>query len=169
MAKFEFKTIINNFMSQKRALNFLKENAVYVGIPEDTSNRDGQEVTNAQLLYIHTNGSKINHIPARPVIEPAIEDGRDFIITQIGLSAQAAYSGDFEKAINYLHKAGLEGVRVSRGWFVNPKNNWQPNSIAVENAKRRKGSTNPRPLIDTGELKKSITYFVDAKGVRQTK
>jgi hypothetical protein len=172
MANFSFKETINNYMKLKKALNFLKENPVYVGIAEDTTERNNEDekekvsVTNADLLFIHTKGSPVNNIPARPVIEPAIEDASEKISKQMGMAAKKAMESNEEMAIKHLSLAGMYGQNASRSWFTNPKNNWPPNSPAVIAAKRRKGSTEPKPLIDTGELRKSITYFVDRKGTR---
>lgn len=173
MAKFEFKETINNFMQMEKALKFLEENPVYVGIAEDTTERNNEDgdnkvsVTNADLLFIHTNGSPVNNIPARPVIEPAIEDGKDTITKQMKLAAQNILDNNEAQAFKYLSIAGTYGQKMCRDWFKNPKNNWPPNSPRVIAKKIKKGSTNPRPLIDTGELLKSITYFVDHKGIRQ--
>lgn len=172
MANFEFKESFDNFLKLRKALKFLKNNPVYVGIPEDTTERkeEGNEekvgITNADLLFIHTKGSPVNNIPARPVIEPALKDGKDIINKQLGLAAKNALEGKEEEAYRYLSIAGTYGQKMCRDWFKNPKNNWPPNSPAVIAIKKRKCSTNPRPLIDTGELLKSITYFVDKEGTR---
>lgn len=171
MAKFEFKETINNYMKIKKALKFLKNNPVYVGIPDDTTERNEDEkekvsVTNADLLFIHTNGSPANNIPARPVIEPAIEDANERISKQMKMAAKQAMENNAEMAIKHLSLAGMQAQNASRSWFTNPKNNWPPNSPAVIAEKKRKGSTKPKPLIDTGELRKSITYFIDHEGTR---
>ena len=172
MASFEFKETFDNFLRLRKALKFLKDNPVYVGIPEDTDerkeegNKEKVGITNADLLYIHTNGSNVNNIPARPVIEPALKDGRDITNKQLGLAAKNALEGKEEEAYRHLSIAGTYGQKMCRDWFKNPKNNWPPNSPGVIAKKIKKGSTNPRPLIDTGELLKSITYFVDRKGTR---
>lgn len=81
-------------------------------------------------------------------------------------AAQLAFTGRFDEAVNQLRKVGMRGQNVSRAWFVNPDNGWPPNSPSVQSAKRAKGSDDPKPLIDTGELRKSITYFVKTKGGR---
>lgn len=147
-------------------LDFMKDNEVYVGIQQSESKREDEPITNAELLFIHTNGSPVNNIPPRPVIEPAIKHDRERLSNMMKKSAQFVLNGHIEDAIIQLRKTGMRGQNVSRNWFVNPENNWPPNSPSVIDAKRRKGSTNPRPLIDTGELRKSITYFVKTKGGR---
>ena len=151
-------------------LDFLRDNSVYVGIADDTTEREnieGKEITNAELLFIHTNGSPVNHIPARPVIEPAIKKDRERLLSMMKKAASLAIDGNKSEALNQLRKVGMRGQNISRAWFVNPENGWPPNSPAVQAEKRRKGSTDPKPLIDTGELRKSITYFVKTKEGRQ--
>ena len=147
-------------------LDFMKENEVYVGIQQKESKREDEQITNAELLFIHTNGSPINNIPPRPVIEPAIKHDSERLSAMMKKAAQLVLAGKIDDAIIQLKRTGMRGQNVSRNWFVNPENNWPPNSPSVTDEKRKKGSTNPRPLIDTGELRKSITYFVKTKGGR---
>ena len=158
-----------NYEALVKAIKFLKQNEVYIGIADDTTEREEEgtkEITNAELLFIHTNGSPINNIPSRPVIEPAIKNDRDRLSKMMKKAAQLFLKGEKQEAINQLRKVGMRGQNVSRAWFLNPENGWPPNSPAVQAAKIRKGANVPRPLIDTGELRKSITYFVKTKGGR---
>ena len=94
-----------------------------------------------------------------------IQEIADIVGDSYFLSKKAMESNE-EMAMKHLSLAGMYGQNASRSWFTNPKNNWPPNSPAVIAAKKRKGSTEPKPLIDTGDLRKSITYFVDRKGTR---
>lgn len=162
----------DNFNSKLAGLIWMKENEVYVGIPQNKTERKEQDekgpVTNAELLFIHTNGSPVNNIPPRPVIEPALENDKDRLNSMMKTAAQYAMKGEKEKAVKQLKLTGMRGQNVSRAWFTSPKNNWPPNSPSVKARKRKKGSTNPRPLIDTGELRRSITYFVKLKGGERT-
>lgn len=155
-----------NFQRMMGTLNKMMENEVYVGIADDTTEREADDtgVTNAELLFIHTNGSPVNNIPPRPVIEPAIYNDKDRLADMMKKAAQLFMEGRDEEAIKQLQRVGMRGQNVSRKWFVDEKNGWPPNAPAVREAKIRKGSTDPKPLIDTGELRKSITYFVKTKG-----
>ena len=157
----------------KDALQFLKDTPVYVGVPENKTVRrkeDGEKVaiTNAELMFIHTNGSPRNNIPARPVIEPAIEDDKERISKMFKDAVQTMMNQGKDAAMKKLKLIGMRAQNVCRAWFVNPKNNWPPNSPATIAAKRAKGATKPRPLIDTGQLRRSIIYFVETKGGRET-
>lgn len=155
-----------NFQRMMNTLKNMLKNEVYVGIADDTTEREADDtgITNAELLFIHTNGSPINNIPPRPVIEPAIYNDKDRLADMMKKAAQLFMEGRDEEAIKQLQRVGMRGQNVSRKWFVDEKNGWPPNSPAVRAAKIKKGSTDPKPLIDTGELRKSITYFVKTKG-----
>ena len=130
---------------------------VLVGIPAATTPRRGDPLNNASLLFIHTNGSPLRNIPARPVIEPAIAaDGNRQVISQeLKSVAKACLDGDKTQTQVSLKRAGMAGANASISWFTDPRNNWAPNTPETI---RRKGSD--KPLIDTSALRKSITYVV---------
>jgi hypothetical protein len=174
-------------------LQALTKKEVLVGIPQEEANRpgDGDMVNNAELLYIHTNGvrapamraemqtsidagmkysaahslyvqthgSPAYAIPPRPVLEPAIKDSKEVIGKQIAGAYRAAMHGDMSGAERGLELAGMTAQNAARGWFENPKNKWTPNSARTIKAK---GSNSP--LIDTGEMRKSITYVIRDMG-----
>ena len=143
----------------------LKNQEVLVGVPQDKSGRNvsqsSQSISNAELLYIHTNGSPVNNIPARPVIEPAIEDAKE----EIGLLLKEAAE------LAKIDKAGMQGENAAKGWFRNPKNHWAPNSqVTIEGStpnkngkKFIKGKKSSTPLIDTGQMRKAITHVMREK------
>ena len=166
----EIITSVDKIGKIAKAMNFMMGNEVYVGISDETTTREkGEPVTNAELMFIHTNGSPINNIPARPVIEPAIEDDKDRLASMMEGVFLSAEKGDTDGALKKLKLAGMRAQNVCRAWFTNPKNGWAPNSPHTEARKRAKGSTDPKPLIDTGELRKSITYFIKRNTGGRTK
>lgn len=129
--------------------------SVYVGVPQANASRSGAKINNAELLYIHTNGSPARNIPARPVIEPALKYHKDKIMEQYSKAMTAAAAGDDGGLTAALIRTGLAGQNAARDWFTNPANGWAPNSPRTI---ARKGSS--RPLIDTATLRKSIIYVV---------
>jgi hypothetical protein len=170
----------------------LAKKEVLVGIPQEEAQRPGGDmVNNAELLYVHTHGvrapvmrtemqksidagmlysaahslyvqthgSPAYAIPPRPALEPAIRDSKEAIGKQIEGAYRAAMHGDMEKAERGLKRAGKVAQNAARAWFENPKNKWPPNS---QRTIREKGSD--RPLIDTGEMRKSITYVIRDMG-----
>lgn len=153
----EIKEFDHNLKSIEDAIKAIRELDVLVGIPQEKT-RDGP-VSNAELAFIHSKGSPLKGIPARPIIEPAIEDSKEQIAELIKGSAQKALDGNKEGAIESLERVGMQGQNIVRAWFTNPRNNWAPNSPKTIKIKK-----SARPLIDSGELRKSITYIVRKGG-----
>lgn len=114
-------------------------------------------ISNAQLLYIHSKGSPLRNIPARPVLEPAIEakGNREGIAAELAKAVQASLHGNDEDVTRYLKRAGLSASNAAKRWFTDSRNNWAPNAPATI---RAKGSD--QPLIDTGALRQAITYVI---------
>jgi hypothetical protein len=175
-------TTKDNSKALIKLLEDIKNLEVYVGVPQDKSTRKGDEATNAELCYIHTNGSPINHIPARPIIEPAIElpENKEAITEELSKAAEAVLSNKPDEAKKHLALAGMLGQNAARSWFTDPRNNWPENSPLTAQNKLSKLSGKEqktlqalidagasitdknisKPLIDTGELRKSIVYVV---------
>lgn len=180
------------FSAMVDKLRSLTKKEVLVGIPQEEAQRPGGDmVNNAELLYLHTHGvrapamraemqesidagmkysaahslyvqthgSPAYAIPPRPVLEPAIKDSKAVIGKQIAGAYRAAMHGDMSGAERGLELAGMTAQNAARGWFENPKNKWPPNSARTIKAK---GSNSP--LIDTGEMRKSITYVIRDMG-----
>lgn len=156
------------------AVREFTQNEVLVGIPEDSSARGG-DINNAQLLYIHTNGSPLMGIPARPLIEPAIEtpENSAMIADAFKDGFVAALEGNSAGASMALESAGMLGQAAVQGHFTGA-NGWAANAgITIEGGWMRnkksgkpfkvKGKGSNRPLIDTGNLRNAITYAVRRK------
>jgi hypothetical protein len=147
-----------NYKAVMDAIAFLKKHEVCIGIPENAAKRKdskGTPVNNAELLFIHTNGSPVNGIPPRPVLEPAIKRYSERVTDPIKKAVDAAVAGRKRDIMPALEMAGFEGQNVARSYFTDATNEWPPNNPETI---ERKGSS--RPLIDTDEMRKSITYVV---------
>ena len=154
--------------------------SILVGIPEETTERESGEMSNAELLYIHTNGSPALGLPPRPLIEPCLtdSDNAEKISADLGLIADAIMSNDLNKARGLMEITGQDAVNMIKDWFVSPKNNWLPNSPATVKRKLEKTSFTRAEkadlfsryqegeegintvLVDTAQLRNSITYVV---------
>jgi len=141
----------------KKDMEKLMKMDVLIGIPEDKTIRKEGKVNNAELLYLHTNGSELQGIPKRPVIEPAITaaGNKESIVEELKQVAKFNLNGKYSDSIRHLNKVGMLGQNISRLWFTDPRNGWPPNSAKTI---AKKGSN--RPLIDTSQLRKSIIYVV---------
>ncbi|MDQ0202482.1 hypothetical protein [Pectinatus haikarae] len=177
--------------SIRKLIENLSKKKVLVGIPQENAGRpDGDTINNAELLYVQSHGvrseemrqemtentdkgmkyskahslyikehgSPMLNIPPRPVLEPAIESQKDIIGKQLAAASTAAIEKNPQAMEEALNKAGMLAESAAKGWFDNPENGWPPNA---ESTIKKKGSDHP--LIDTGEMRKSITYVVRDK------
>jgi len=163
-----------------KSITALQKKSVYVGVPESTTQREGEPENNATLAYIHDNGSPATNIPARPFLREGVEEGLPKCEKQlkkavdlalagkstepalhgVGLSAQNAVrhymsTADFVPLSKYtleqrVKRAGI-GVKIGKGAQAELDARARGEAPSNENA---------RPLIDTGELRKSITYAI---------
>lgn len=122
-----------------------------------TAINQGMAYPAVHQMYLHSYGVAIFGIPPRPIIEPAIEARGNIepITEELKKAAAAQLAGNRAGAMAGLRRAGMMGQNAVRGWFTDPRNGWAPNKPSTI---KRKGSD--RPLIDTGELRKSVTYVV---------
>lgn len=108
--------------------------------------------------YIHAKGSPYWNIPARPFLEPAMEANKVPIADMYGKIIKAALDGKAALMKMESQKLGLYSQRVVKDWFTDPRNGWAPNHPLIA---KLKGSD--KPLIDTGQLRNSITYVIRRK------
>ena len=151
------------------AVKALKSTKVLIGISAERASRPGEGPNNAELMYIHTNGSPRLRIPARPVIEPAVEESMEQITTAMKAAAVAAIEGDMGEFEACMDDAGTYGENAVIQKFgdglapnapITINGGWMRNRISGKPFKvEGKGSS--APLIDTGSLKGSITHVVE--------
>lgn len=152
----------------QKALDRLAQTRVMVGVPAEGTDR-GEAMTNAALAYIHDNGAPEVGIPARPFLRPGIKAAKGDIEKYMKLAGQMAMDGKPVQAEKALMAAGMRAASSIRNVIaagIPPP--LAPATIA-RRAKRSKGSKYRRkagsaaqvtPLIDTGQLLKSITYVL---------
>lgn len=157
-----------------KGFDWIRHTEVLVGIPQEKSSRPKGKLTNAEIMYILTNGSPVNHLPPRPVIEPAINEEETFgrICDQLKEGMRSALWGNIPKAQKYYEKAGMIGMRASQDYItsgslapnapITINGGWMRNHVTGEPI-YIKGKHSSQPLIDTGNLRKSITYVVRKK------
>lgn len=188
MIKSNIKVTISKNLSEElaKSLKELANKKVCIGIPEEENvQREKGDITNAQLLHLHTHGvrdeemrkamqkdldgglpyskahelyvseygSPLHKIPPRPVLLPALEYNKEYIAELMKDVLINVLNG--KDAKRELSKVSMEGQNIARDWFTDPNNDWTPNA---ESTIKAKGSENP--LIDTGELRKSIVGVV---------
>lgn len=152
---------VDNLKQFEAAIDLLKRKQVLAGIPEAKSHRSGDPVNNATLARIHDKGSPSQNIPARPFMEPGIHDVSDKLERKLLGAGQAVLEHDGNKADQALHAVGLiaqNGIRAKINSNIQP-----PLKPATLAARRRRGRRGTRTLIDTAQLRNSITYVVKGK------
>ncbi len=157
-----FKGFVEVIHTQKlgadvfKALAELVQKDVLVGVPQaESSRKDSTEPNNAELAFIHTNGSPKQRIPARPFLQPAILANKEKIAKFQKKIIRDALNGNATLMLADMEKLGIFAQSAAVNWFVDPRNGWPPNAPLTI---KLKGSD--KPLIDTGQLRNAIKYVV---------
>ena len=112
-------------------------------------------VTNAELMFIHENGSPIRNIPSRPVLQMTIDYANKSLLNEaISKATDEFINSDFnilafEKELN---KLCMRMENYAREIIYSNDGRLTPNAPKV--AAKKKGN---HPLFDTGQLARSIT------------
>ncbi|GHU70632.1 hypothetical protein FACS1894184_16350 [Clostridia bacterium] len=157
------KTTVKEIKKQAQGLDdlanatkYLQSHMAMVGVPQESNSTNGSgNITNAELLFIHDHGSPKRGIPARPVLEPAIDGVQDQISEMLMEAMKAALDGSEGGAASALEKAGQYGENAAKAYFTGA-NGWTPLKEATI---KEKGSS--QPLIDTGSMRSSITHVIE--------
>lgn len=146
----------------KKAVRQLLKNQVLVGIPDGAAERQAEpgvesQPSNALLGYVHEFGSDEHNIPPRPFLVPGVEGAKDQIVARMRQAGEAALNGTdaVGRGLNAVGLVAQNAVqeKITEGPFA-------PLAERTLEARRAKGRTGERPLIDTGQLRRSITYVV---------
>ena len=155
------KLLRDNFPTFRASLDNLKAE-VLVGVPSDKTGRKGdKEMNNATLAYIHDNGSPAANIPARPFMHPGIMDVKEGIAKALESGARGAMHGEqnaVDKALNVAGLTAQSSIRATINKGIDPA--LAPSTLA---ARRARGRTGTKPLVDTAQLRNSINYVVREK------
>lgn len=171
----------------RRALEKLAGREVLVGVPESKTERDDPDskaagITNASLAYIHDNGAPEARIPARPFMIPGIERMLPFATDTLAQAARYGLAGEPQKVEDGFDRVGLAAVSAIQSTIregIPP-----PLADATVRARAKKGRAGAqpelnrraagygaslqlaKPLIDTSNMIKSITYVVRNRNQR---
>lgn len=152
-------TIVDNVAKVIGGIEKLATTRVMVGVPaEKSSRKDGSPVTSADLAYIHENGAPEAGIPARPFLKPGIANKQEEIEDRLKAVGNAALDGNVgavDRGFNAVGLIGQNAVRAKINEGVPP-----PLKPATLAARRARGRTGDKPLIDTGQLRNALTYVI---------
>lgn len=148
----------DNSAQLESGLRLLTETRLYVGFPEEPAQREGEPINNPSLAYIHQNGAPEANIPARPFLDLGVEQGRPRIEKQMEKAGEAALGGDENKFNEKLERAGLIGQSAVQNYLRT--GTFEPLSERTLAARRSKGRTGTKPLIDTAALLQAVKYVI---------
>lgn len=141
------------------------------------------DITNAAIAYVQDNGSPELNIPARPFMIPAIVEAQDKLANRLGQVLKAAVNGGGAVVVEQgMHNVGLTAQLA----IQNKINEGIPPPLAdatlrnrarkgrkgagLELLSRSKGYAPSmdfaKPLVDTGELRKSASYAIRSRRKR---
>lgn len=140
------------------ATNTLTKTRVLIGIPESEDARDDGEIGNAALGHLHENGSPSQNIPARPFLVPGVKNAQPQITAQMKRAGIAAMNGNQAGVTAALNGAGLVAVNAVKAKVVNGP--FVPLSPKTIEARIRKGRNGDKPLLDTTQMFKAITFIL---------
>lgn len=136
----------------------LAELRVMVGIPEEKAGRREGDISNAALARIHEHGAPEVNIPARPFLVPGALAVRAEAASRLKQASAAALAGKPKQVESIFMAIGLLGQNAVRRAIT--LGNFVPLKASTLAARRRRGRTGTKPLIDTGQLRAAITYVI---------
>lgn len=156
---------------------------VLVGVPEETTERPEDDeagkagITNAALARIHDQGSPEAHIPQREFMRPGMAVAREGVEAAMSSALKGAMRGNALVAEQAMHQAGLVAQSAIRNKIdegIPPP--LSERTLRARAARGREGAfiaaelrheippelsiALAKPLVDTGEMRKSITYVI---------
>ena len=164
-------------LNVERLWKHAKRQRILIGIPAEKAGRapvndENFTPSNAQVGYWHEYGVPEANIPARPFLLPGVELAKPVIIAELKLAMaraleQAVVNGDVSSAKSKIekgmHRAGFVGVeyvkaRITAG--LSPPLSPRTVYARLHRKKRRRSGPDMNPLIDSGQLLRSITYVI---------
>lgn len=168
------------------SIRTLARNQVLVGIPATTTDRQPdpeepqQPLNNAEIGYLMENGSPEANIPARPWLQPGVNDAQPAITTRYESGAKAVLDGKVANLDTVHEQVGIIAQNaVRRKIATGPFTPLAESTLKSRARRGRKGAAAElasraagneagtdlaKPLNDTGQLRNAATYVVRPKG-----
>lgn len=130
---------------------------IEIGVIEAHSKRKEKVrvgLTNAELMFIHENGSPLRHIPARPVLQMTLNYANRYLVKKTIDKCMSKFFKSFDEddVETELKRLCMRMENYARDIIYSNDGRLAPNSPSV--AAKKKGN---HPLFDTGQLARSIT------------
>lgn len=147
-------------------LKALVRDQVLVGIPSSTAGREldpenPEPINNATIGYILENGSPAANIPARPHLKPGVANAGGTIADRYKKGAKALLDGKIDDPTIVHTAVGLIAENSVKALIE--AGDFAPLSPRTLQARRARGRTSEKPLVDTGAYRNAITHVVRPK------
>ena len=168
MIKLSSKENTDKMKDRLQCLQYLATHTVEVGLTSTASERS------RTLLAIHEHGAPAMHIPARPVVKPALAQSstRAEMSAAMLSACAAANSGDLSAVTSALEdagRAGVDGIHAYIDKGIPPPNSpitlsggWMRNPVSKKPV-HIKGKSGTTPLVDTGQLYNDFDWEITGK------
>jgi hypothetical protein len=180
--------IVDHVQELLEKVNDLTTADVLVGIPKANNSRKDSPIGNAQLARIHEHGSPAQNIPARPFMGPGVKEAHKEFVKIMREGASAMIKGEKVNVEAMMTKVGILARNAVVRAITDPEEPFAPLKPATIRARLRRtaagrrkikqirakgisleawasqisadGTMNIRPLLDTLQMRSSITYVV---------
>lgn len=159
-------TTKDNVESIVASVRSLTQREILVGIPQGSPPRrpepgePGEPLDNATIGYIMETGSPAANIPARPFLVPGVRAAQDRAAARLSKAAVAALEERQDVVQVSMDAAGLIAQTSVQAYITDGPHL----PLAPATLRRRKSRKPPRmgerPLVDTGQLRRSISYVI---------
>lgn len=156
----------------QQVVKYALRQKLLIGIPAEKNARPDGTATNAQLGYWHEYGAPEANLPARPFLAPGMEKAEPMIVAELARAMmkgieRAGRDGDVsggKAAIDEgLNRVGLRAVDIIKGQItagLSPPLAERTVYARLHRKKNRRTGPDMKPLIDTGQLLRSISYVI---------
>ena len=150
------KAALNKWASQ---FNVISKFRLEIGVFTGKSHRKVQVgITNAELMFIHENGSPLRTIPARPVLQMTLDyANKNLVEPTVDKCVKIILDNGPDETLveRELNKLAIKLENYARKIIYSNDGRLAPNAPSV--AKAKGGN---HPLFNTGQLARSITCRV---------
>ena len=168
MINLTFSEATEKLQDRLQCLQYLAPHTVEVGLTSTASERS------RTLLAIHEHGAPAMHIPARPVVKPAlaqpsVKAEMSAAMLEACAAANAGDQAGVTRALEDAGKAGVDGIHAYIDKGIPPPNSpitlsggWMRNPVSKKPVKV-KGKSGTTPLVDTGQLYNDFDWEITGK------
>lgn len=129
------------------------QDSIREGVSINIFTKKQEGINNAELLYIHENGSPMRNLPSRPVLAYTIEWAHSQLDRIIDECIDGIFSGWTRSQLElHLRRFAIRIQNYAQNMIMSRDPRLAPNQPATI-----AGKGSDLPLFDTGELARSIT------------